>query len=210
MASGTWEDVVWLAGFLGRAQLEPIVEAAKPKLNDKDIDAFWHGHAESKALVQKLPVEKLSEVGEAPLSKQFAFREQEVRATDEFRQVYGDRQVRFVTVKPDRLAAFQFQVRAGGRELSKDPSLVLDECLPKEFRLDADIEILGNPGTGAFQIGVTTDFLGPVLGSIRIDRERNAVELPFIPNRNWLQVAHLQNRYWVHNGYHRIFNLMAD
>ena len=209
MASGTWEDVVWLAGFLGRAQLEPIVEAAKPKLTDKDIDAFWRGHAEARSYVQKLPAEKLSDVGEIPLSKQFAFREQDIRATEEFRQVYGERAVRFVTVRPDRLAAFQFQVRAGGRELSKDPSLVLDECLPKDFHLEADIEILGNPGTGAFQIGVTTDFLGPVLGPVRIDRSRNAVELPFIPNRNWVQVAHFQNRYWVHNGYHRIYNLMA-
>src|SRR2546428_6110052 len=209
MPFGTWEDVVWLAGFLGRAQLEPIVEAAKPKLTDKDIDAFWRAHAEARSYVQKLPAEKLSDVSEAPLSKQFAFREPDIRTTNEFRQVYGERAVRFVTVKPDRLAAFQFQVRAGGRELSRDPSLVLDECLPKDFRLDADIEILGNPGTGAFQIGVTTDFLGPVLGSVRIDRPRNAVELPFIPNRNSLQVTHFQNRYWVHNGYHRIYNLMA-
>ena len=186
MASGTWEDVVWLAGFLGRAQLEPIVEAAKPKLSDSDVDAFWRSHAEAKAYVQKLPAEKLSDVGEAPLSKQFAFREQDIRATEEFRQVYGDRTFRFGTVRPDRLAAFQFQVRAGGRVLSKDPSLVLDECLPKDFVLEADIEILGNQGTGAFQIGVTTDFLGPVLGTVRIDRSRNTVELPFIPNRNWV------------------------
>src|SRR5439155_21455008 len=115
MPSGTWEDVVWLAGFLGRAQLEPIVEAAKPKLGDKEIDAFWRAHGEAKAYVQTLQVEKLSDVGEAPLPKPFAFREQEVRATDEFRLVYGDRLARFATVKPDKLAAFQFQVREGGR-----------------------------------------------------------------------------------------------
>src|SRR5205809_835295 len=181
MPSGTWEDVVWLAGFLGRAQLEPIVEAAKPKLTEKAVEEFWRAHSEARSYVQRLPAEKLSDVGEAALPKQFAFREQEIRVTDEFRLVYGDRNARFVTLKPGNLAAFQFQVREGGRELSKDPSLVLDECLPKEFHLDADIEILGNPGTGAFQIGVTTDFLGPVLGNIRIDRARNAVELPFIP-----------------------------
>src|SRR2546426_6649244 len=104
MPSGTWEDIVWLAGFLGRAQLEPIVEAAKPKLGDKEIDAFWREHGEARSYVQKLPAEKLSDLGEAPLSKHFAFREQDIRTTDEFRQVYGDRQVRFVTVKPDRLA----------------------------------------------------------------------------------------------------------
>jgi hypothetical protein len=210
MASGTWEDVVWLAGFLGRAQLEPMVEAARPKLGDKEIEGFWRDHGEARAYVQKLAPEKLSDAGEAPLSKQFAFREQDIRATEEFRQTYGERQVRFVTVKPDRLAAFQFQVRAGGRELSKDPSLVLDECLPTRFKLDADIEILGNQGTGAFQIAVSGDFMGnALLGPVRIDRARNTVELPFIPNRNWVQVAHFQGRYWLHNGYHRVYNLMG-
>src|SRR3989442_9723373 len=98
MPSGTWEDVVWLAGFLGRAQLEPIVEAAKPKLSDKDIDAFWGDHAEARSFVQKLQAEKLSDIGEAPLSKQFAFREEDIRATEELRHSYGERQVRFVTV----------------------------------------------------------------------------------------------------------------
>src|SRR2546422_6428820 len=96
----SWEDVVWLAGFLGRAQLEPIVEAAKPKLTDKEIEGFWRAHAEARSYVQKLQVEKLSDVGEAALPKQFAFREQEVRATDEFRLIYGDRNARFVTLKP--------------------------------------------------------------------------------------------------------------
>lgn len=205
----SWEDAVWLAGFLGRVQLEPVVEAAKPKLTEKEVEEFWRAHAEARSYVQKLPAEKLSDVGEVALPKQFAFREEEIRASEEFRLVYGERQARFATVKPDRLAAFQFQVREGGRELTKDPSLVLDECLPREFHLEADIEILGNQGTGAFQVGVTTDFGGAFLGPVRIDSRRHAVELPFIPNRNWLQVAHFQGRYWVHNGYHRVYNLMA-
>ncbi len=198
-----------LGGFLPAPQFEAYIEDARPKLDASAVESLWSEHQAAKSFVKRLPAEDVANVGEAPLSKQFAFRASEIQTSPEFVEVYGERPVRFATVKPDRLGVFQFQIRVGGRTLSKEPSLVLDECLPRTFDLDVDLEIIGNPSTGTFQVAAGTDTGNVHLVKVHVDHERHLVELPFVPNRNWVQIAHLEKRYWIHNGYHRIYNLMA-
>src|SRR6266568_2211160 len=181
MTSTTWEDAMVLGGFLPAPQFEAYIEDARPKLDASAVESLWSEHQAAKSFVKRLPAEDVVNVGEALLSKQFAFCASEIQTSPEFVEVYGERPVRFATVKPDRLGVFQFQIRVGGRTLSKEPSLVLDECLPRTFDLDVDLEIIGNPSTGTFQVAAGTD-----TGNV-----------------------HLVKRYWIHNGYHRIYNLMA-
>lgn len=209
MCAATWEEAAVLGGFLPRSSFEPFVEEARKKLTAPQLADIWKSHREAVSFVRGLTVEDLANVGESPLAKQFSFREEEIRNQEEFREIYEGRTVRFATVRPTRLAVFQFQVRIGGRPLSAEPSLVLDECLPKTFNVEVDLELLGNPSTHSFQVTATTDTGNVFLGKPRLDHEKQLFELPFLPNRNWVQVAHFAKRYWIHNGYHRIYNLIA-
>jgi hypothetical protein len=209
MTATTWEDAMVLGGFLGATQFEAFVEDSRPKLDAAGVEILWNEYRAAKSFVKTLPPEDLANVGEMPLAKQFTFREEQIKNSPEFTESYGERPVRFASVKPNHLAVFQFQVRVGGRTLSKDPSLVLDECLPRTFTLDVDLEIIGNPSTGTFQIAAGTETGNVHLVKVRVDHERRLVELPFVPNRNWVQIAHFNKRYWIYNGYHRIYNLMA-
>ncbi len=207
MVTRTWDRSRFLVGFMSRQQVEPLIEQASQDLSQSDVETLWIKYRAARQYVAKLQPESPASIRPEDLPRQFKFREEEVRKTPEFEETYGERSFRFSMVDASQLNVFQLQARAGGRQLSKDPVSILDECLPKAFGLDADYQITRD-AAGTVQVTAAYEGASIHVGKIRVDHVRNALEIPFIPNRNWLQVASYEKRYWLHNGHHRVVNYL--
>jgi hypothetical protein len=64
--------------------MEPAIEEARPKVGQAGIDELRRAHADARASVQSLSPEDISNIDESALPKQYAFREAEIRRSEEF------------------------------------------------------------------------------------------------------------------------------
>ncbi len=203
LSSRTFDRARLLAGFMERPAMEAFIEQARPAIDEHGISALWEKWDEARAFARALSIEPLDSVGFQKLAPAFAFREDEIRQTSEFQEVFADRAVLFGTVNPRRVVAFQTAIKIG-RTVPTDPLDVLDECLPRRFAFDPDYDVSQQVGGQPVQVCVTSDVPNVHPGKVEVDRIGHAIRIPLIPNRNWLQIAHLEHRYWLRNGYHRV------
>jgi hypothetical protein len=122
-----------------------------------------------------------------------------------FRETFQARPFSFQVVRADRLIALQAHVKPRIDPAPRDEAGLISFCLP--HRWDVPAELSFTPPDGPIQITSSS----PMLQGVRIDLDRSNGRVTLGPAKhiNLVQVKEFNGRYYLNNGYHRVFDLLG-
>lgn len=203
----SWSVYRVLAGFMDMTHFFQVGGEALNLLQGSEKAKAETAHQRAASRMRTLDPLNLGDVVVGEIPGEFGPYLESVRSAPAFQQVYGRRPVTFGLVDASRLCVVQPLVKTDYHAGPADTSMksLLEFCLPVNF--EAHIEYTVVPQQNGFQIIATA-------GSSNFDFEGVGVAtdgalLRFTPNKNWVQAVRVNDRYFVKNGYHRIFHLLG-
>jgi hypothetical protein len=123
-----------------------------------------------------------------------------------FQRVFQGRPVSFAYVRPEKLIALQVHVEPRADKVPSGEPELLHWALPQKWDVPAEISLAGPTGP----IYVVTS--SPVLQGLAVELEAKTgrVVLSPPPHVNLVQVAQFQNKFFLRNGYHRVFDAVSS
>jgi hypothetical protein len=181
--AGSWEELrpVWQDARAAYEEL-PLFEPQPPRLED-------------------LPLEVMEEVDA-------------VRSAPPFQQQFAGKEVRFALVGLEHIVAFQqfvdtqFSTETAGRELDDNDDLLtkVKLCLPREF--NANVNIAVDQATMSASLSSLSRNLNIVgMHAGQVPGQPFALSFLVALGGNWVQVIEFEGRYFLKNGYHRVWLL---
>jgi hypothetical protein len=179
----SWDELrpEWLDARAAYEDL-PLFEPQPPKLED-------------------LPLETMAEVDA-------------IQASPPFQQHFADKEVRFAMVGLEHIVAFQqfvdtqFSTELAGRDLSENDDLLgkIKLCLPRDF--NADVSVALDEPTRTATLATLSRNLNVVgMQAGQTPDQPFAVTFFVALGGNWVQIIEFEGRYFLKNGYHRVWLL---
>ncbi len=194
-----------LAGFMDEPHLQQLAASAIAVMTEEEKRLLRDAHARAQGAASLLQQEDFSRVVIGPVGAKHDGYLDKVKATESFRHAYGQRPYQFAVVDGRLLCAFQPHVRLAYEiPPPDDPDEVLAYCIPEKFPYTVTYVVTQGPGG----IRVQASSLSPNFAFEGANVAQDGVLLHVGPNKNWVQVAHVEDRYYLKNGYHRVFSLL--
>lgn len=201
-----FEDYRVLAGFMDDGHLTQVLATTIATLTEDERQDLEQRVDEARNAREDLPPVDFDGAVVGDLGPSVEDYVESVRATDDFQDVYGDRQVEFGLVDAQKLCGFQTKVKLSYENPapSTDVEDLVEHCIPREFSTATDASF-GRAGKGA-DITLSSD--SPNVGVHGVELDEEGAHINIGSKRNWVQVAWLHGRPYLKNGYHRVFNLL--
>lgn len=197
-----------LAGFMDDGHLQRALGATPPAILNAGEENLEDRIAAARATRENLAPVDLDAAIIGPLPEDASPHLDRVRDSDDFQDLYGDRDAEFRLVDPKLLCAFQTRVkttyerRTPGGEIEE----LLPYCLPEEFQTPTEASV--NQTNKGLDVTLSADSPNVTVRGLEIDD--HGAHIGIGAKRNWVQVAIHEGRPYVKNGYHRILQLLKQ
>lgn len=202
---GTYRPYRVLAGFMDEPHLQRVAVSAIATMTEEEKRGLREVHVRSRQTASALEQEDLGDVVLSGIPDDHAAHLDRVKASEPFRNIYGQREHRFAMVNGGLLCAFQPHVRLAYEipppEATEE---ILAYCIPEKFAYTVSYIV----AQGAGGVRVQASSRSPNFAFEGAQAAQNGVLLRVGPNKNWVQVARFQGRCYLKNGYHRVFSLL--
>jgi hypothetical protein len=129
-----------------------------------------------------------------------------IQADPTFQHAMQGRPFAFAYVRPERLVALQVHVEPRADKVPSGEPELLHFALPHKWEVPAEITL--TPPLGPIHIVTSSPMLQGVRMELDAARGRIIVSAP--PHLNLVQVAEFQGRYYLRNGYHRVYDAVSS
>lgn len=197
-----------LAGFMDDGHLQQVLQATLPTMSAEEQDDLADRVESARAARQDLDPIDFGQAVNGELPPEAEAHADRVRQTDDFQDVYGERNATFRMVDPATLCAFQTHVKTtyenplDGTDLAD----LLPYCLPQEFSNPTEAAVSPN-GRGA-DLTLSADSPNVTIHGLSFGDDGAHVDIG--SKRNWFQVAIFNGRPYLKNGYHRALQLLRE
>lgn len=204
LGEGTFVDYKILAGFTDTPHFQQLASSTLSVLDEGSVSDIMGNIETAQAARQDLEPVDTSEAVLGPIPKDHTDYLNKVRESDPFMQIYGEREHEFALVDAGRLCIFQpnvsleYSLEVPGESM-KD---MLEYCIPESFEVQAEVSVSNNRP----EMIIVTESSNLSIEQYGLDGDK--VCFSFGPNKNWVQVAELGNRFYLKNGYHRVHSLL--
>lgn len=128
-----------------------------------------------------------------------------IRADPLFAQIYGQRPHRFCYINPSGVLALQAWVEPRADNVPSTEDELLEFALPRKWDVPAEVSFISP--VGPIQILSSNPGLQGL--AIELDVAAGKVMLGAPKHLNLVQVVSFQGRYFLRNGYHRVFDAVS-
>lgn len=195
----------YLVGFMDRTHLAPQIASVVAAMTPAEQTDLWARHDAAQQAAKSLPVENLA----IPELVAFANAEvtwaAEVEKSELFQRSFGAQKYQFAHVPIARLTCFQPFLKSLHTAISNDNESILQACLPREFSIRPETQVVQNPN--GFRFLFYSDDPAPEFAVEAI--KPGTIQLALKARPNWVQVAICNGRLVLRNGYHRVAALAA-
>lgn len=192
-----------LTGFMDDQGVQQILGEYLENLDAAERDALKSKILKSQSHVKSLAQVALDDAFIEPLSHPHV----EALTQDQiFRQAFAQQAVQFAMVRPEKLVALQVHVKPRADVPPSDNNEFLKFMLPNHWDIPAELSFV--PPLGPIHILSSN----PVLQGIKLELDAKAGKVLMSPPQhiNLVQVVSLGGRYYLRNGYHRVFDCLAS
>lgn len=197
----TFSQVRVLSGFTDPGHFSSIVGEYLATLDQPARQKVLDEAEQTRAFVRTLSPVKLDDAVGRPLPSD-PYIDAMVKDA-RFSQAFGQRPFQFAMVKPDRLIALQTTVKPRADTVPSDPADLLRFALPDKYEVPAEMTFTPPQGP----IYITSRH--PNMQGIAMDMEQGRLVIRPPMHLNLIQVAHFQGRFYLRNGYHRVFDAIS-
>jgi hypothetical protein len=191
-----------LAGFTDPNHLQALIGEYLTTLDAVGQQQLLAAAQAAREATKTLPAVPLNDVVVRPLTAPVV---NEMLADPLFVSTFQARPFGFHYVRADRLVAVQTTVNPRHDPVPDSEHDLLALCLPHHWEVPAEISFV--PPAGPIQITSSS----PTLQTVKIEMERTTgqVTLAPTPHINLVQVQEFNGRFYLRNGYHRVYDLLA-
>ena len=198
----TWVDVRVLAGFTDQNHFQGLVGeylATLDAVEQQQVLAAAQAAREAAKALQEVPLADVvvRQAGGSVVEG--------LLADPLFMTTFQARPFGFQYVRADRLIAVQATVNPRHDLVPDGEDELLAFCLPHRWDVPAEISFV--PPAGPIQITSSS----PTLQTVKMEMERatGKVTLAPAPHINLVQVQEFNGRFYLRNGYHRVYDLLS-
>lgn len=195
----TFTDALVLSGFMDENHFAAFANEHLATLSEPEREAAKAAAARTRAAVPDLQVVPLDDVVARPAADAYL---EALMAKPAFAQVFGGRPYRFAWINPAHVVAIQVFVTPRQDPVPTGAAELLRFMLPDRWEVPAEISFI--PPLGPIQIVTSSPQLGGLQARLEADGARIVIEPA--PHINLVQVMHFSGRYYLRNGYHRVFD----
>lgn len=199
----SYESVQILAGFTDDNHFQSLAQESMQNLKKPQRDTLLKNVDKARQHVASQPVIDLSGVEIRPLEKE-AYEKFEKDKT--FQTMFSGRPYRFAWINPKKLIALQAFVKTQEEKVPTDPKQLIDFALPSNWSVPAEISFI--PPMGPIYVVSSSPQLAGL--EVSMDNKNGHVIIKPPSHANLIQVMHLNGRYYLRNGYHRVTGAIAE
>jgi hypothetical protein len=159
--------------------------------------------ARSRNVASEFPEVNLTDVEIEPLADPYL----DAILTDPmFRAAFGNRPYRFALIQPEKIVALQVHVKPRADPVPKDRQALLEFVFPRKWDVPAELSFF--PPLGPIYVVSSSPLMQGM--NVELDAVKGTVTLSPPKHVNLLQVSHFAGRYYLRNGYHRLFDIISS
>ena|SRR2546426_1870656 len=157
----------------------------------------------SRKVVAQFQPAKLDEVEIEPLEDPYLV---SIQTDPVFRSTFGNRPFKFAMIRPEKVVALQVHVKPRADPIPVDRDELLEFVFPKKWDVPAELTFF--PPIGPIYIASSSPLMQGV--TVDLDAGKGTVTLSPPKHLNLLQIVHFSGRYYLRNGYHRLFDVISS
>lgn len=198
----TFQDARALTGFMDETHFSQYAQEFLANLPEDKRNEVLTGAEKARRFVQSLPQVDLENAITRSLGSDYT---NAVAADPVFQTTFRDRPHTFAWIRPDRLVALQVWVKPRADSVPTNEEDLVRFAIPNKWDVPAEISFI--PPQGPVYVMTSA----PHLAGIETRLEADAGRIVIQPRQhiNIIQVMRLGNRYYLRNGYHRVFDALS-
>lgn len=198
----TFIDARALTGFMDEGHFGQFAQEYLASLDESARSEVLAAASEARAFVQTLQPISLEDALSRPLTSDYTTA---VASHPTFQAAFRDRPHAFVWVRPEKLIALQVWVKPRADAIPTDESNLIRLAVPDRWDVPAEISFI--PPQGPIYVMTSAPHLAGI--DTRLEAEAGRIIIEPRQHINILQVMRFSNRYYVRNGYHRVFDALS-
>jgi hypothetical protein len=195
-------DMRVLSGFTDDGHFRNFVQEYLDSLSGDDQRAVLEEADRTRAAARALPVVPLDDVVVDPLVNDYVKR---IQADEDFQMTFRGVRAGFAWVNPEHIVALQVFVKPRADAVAADEAHLMEFALPNNWDVPAELSFI--PPLGPIQIVTSSPNIAGVRARLEARAGRIIIEPP--PHVNLVLVSHSNGRYYLRNGYHRMYDMLS-